>query len=315
MISGITTGLAEQSDVFLVLVGICCLLVGFSLAQLLPGTSRPLHRVGYWICTTGLFLAFAVILVLWAPGIAGNDAALLGELYLGGYGAVVLLGFFAGRAARARSISICGCARFAWVALVPGLNCVLALYRPGVAFRRERPAGFVPSVFGLSAGVLLAALGGGLLDLRATAAVNVTDYAVDDAAVAAMKFAGHVKRSDLADVLSHVAAEMPTNLMLDDGITLVGATSTRDALVTYFVLGEDSAIVPGYVRQQAVDNACGDNLVVLLMQAGAEVRQVFERPSGGQIGFVTIQLSDCLAAPNGGNLRAAAINPGQSPQI
>jgi len=324
------SNLAAQNDLFLAGLVLAIAVFGFLLAQvLLPRFSRPLHKVGFAVALSVLYM-LGVIGFLFVKGAydasqllgAEVEPARLGAIYTGGYVLALILGFGFGLSARARSLSICGRGGYAFVALIPGLNVAFAAWKPNGLFLNDNPPVWYKTLLGIGTASLLGVAATSMLDptlLEFEGFGDYADYDSEEAENQARDYAEMIEKSNLGDTLWRFAGGYEEGYWLDDGVYLRDVTSNNvDLQFLYEVEIEAENGFQGEISLTDIwflRSDCDDPSVMVFLAAGVQLQHKFVRPDRSEIGSLTVTLKDCQLAVGNPAQQQVAENSAPSPQF
>mgnify|MGYP005852828347 CR=1 FL=1 len=267
-------------------------------AVIAGGTNRSnaeLARAPYFAFSALILFLMSAIQVVWLqslPAIAGGYLWVLMAINIM---AAIISGFFFGKIAIARSRDAYGHGWMAVLAFIPLANLWLLQESSKNAVSTNRVptiplmtgglgvlSGFVMLVMAVVVGVIIEE------DTRRLANNAQTEDASQQAGI---DFA--IRSDGLEATLRMLAVEAQTPITIDEITTLEAIEATETELRRTYVVDLASFTVTDDFQARVSDGICGHDLFILLLRAGASIREDYIGTDGLAFGTVVVTEQDC----------------------
>lgn len=285
----------NQTEGNLRAIGYGLIIFGGIIAGATSKSKSEMVRAPYFACLTFLTLAASATQIVWLQSLPAMAGGYLWTLMAVDVVTIIVVGFFFGLIAMARSRDAYGHGRLAALAFIPiaGLWLLMTPSKNAVSANR---APTIPLLTG-GAGVL-----SGFVVLITTAALNVlieqeinrqVERIQTEPALQQMSIEFMIRSEGLEATLRAIAADLQTPIMIDEVTTLArieayGAQLRR----TYAVDIKLFSITDEF--RAAIDNrTCAYRPFIPLLRAGATIREVYVKPDGVPIGAHMVTRDGC----------------------
>lgn len=268
---------------------------GAAIAGTVNRSKSELRRAPYFAFSGVLVLASAGTQFAWlslVPAIKGGYLwSLMAVDVLGG----IVIGYFFGVIAMARSRDAYGHGRNAVLAFIPIANILLFLKEP----RHETSPNVIPTVplltggLGVLSGFVTLAIGltlSGLLQLQME---RIARQAEQDNEIQTISIENMIGTQGLEQTLTQMAAEATLPQRIDELTTLTAIEADEMTLRYRFTVATEMDHFPAGLRQSLIVALCGNQAVRPILNAGATVESAYYRVDGYEIGIIAATRESC----------------------
>lgn len=284
--------LLSQSESLLMILGIMLMVTGFFLGIVVfRGGTASLKRVPYFIWSAAVISLSSALSLAWLLSAQAIQSGLLMVLVSLIFGSVFVAGVAHGILAHARSVSIYGSGRGAWMAIVPFVNLALVFKRP-MDWQKSGPRTLSLNILGILFGVLLLLIGLGLGSIAQKQTAYATSQAESDPALYEAHIDLLLNEQGLETTLAQMAAETPSQ-RLDEMTTLLRVEAEGNTLRYVYEVSTDMKELPVAVQTKLLEDNCGVVALRRLFEAGATVVHIYMLIDGTKIATITTSQRLC----------------------
>lgn len=294
MIEDLAIKYMSQSDVTLRLINYGLVILGAVVAGKSSKSTAELLRSPYFAYHGALALAGAASQLIWLESLSAMAGGYLWVLVSTNVISFILIGYFYGVIAMARSRDAYGHAGRAVLAFIPFLNFVLFF----VPSKNEMSA--TPTIPLLSGGVgilmgfIALVAGYGLSGYRAVEMQRIDDALENDPDMLRSTYLKiSIRSQGLEEVLKQIASEIPSE-RIDEITNRLWVEADGMALRYIYSVSVDMEQLPSSVQTGLVQQTCTDELMRPLIEAGATIEHVYYfRGDRSEIGTVPVAREMC----------------------
>jgi len=208
----------------------------------------------------------------------------------------LIIGYFAGIIAMARSRDAFGHGRNAFLAFIPLANFVLLLK----VSKNEISAYRIPTIplmtggLGVLTGFFLIAAASVLTATLEMQVNKIVERAIFDPSFVGVAVEFLIRSEGLETALSQMASEIAVPEKIDEVTTLVEIETNATTLrYRYTINNANADYLLDSFRQRLTENTCANMAIRPVLQAGGVIEQAYYKLDGREIGTVEIAAEQC----------------------
>ena len=273
----------------------CLAVLGAVIAAVLTRGKGELQRAPYFAFSSLLVLATEATQLVWLGSISALTGGYMWVLAAVDVVGDIIIGYFVGVIAMARSRDAFGHRGHAPLAFIPLANFVLLLK----GSKRETTVNRITTVPLMTGGPGVLS---GLVVLAAAVALSATlrtqfdrmaEQAGSDPAVQVASVEIIIRSQGLEVALARLASEVDAPRMIDVMTDLLRVEVDSTTLRYHYSVDTEADHLPGSLKQGLTGNMCADDVIRQIFRAGGAVEHVYSRLEGGEIGTVRITRRSC----------------------
>ena len=295
MLEDIAIQYVNQSEDSLRLIGYAITVAGAVIAGIFHNSDSELRRAPYFAYSGLLFLIVAASQLVWFGSFTAMAGGYLWVLLLVDVAVTLAVGYAFCVIAMARSRDAFGHSRMAALAFIPFANFWLLLTRS----KNDASANHVPSIplltggVGVLTGFVLLAAGVAVTAFIKVETERMVVAAQDDPAMQKVGMDMMLKSGGLEATLREVALGVQTPSKVDEVTTIVRVVGDGSVLRYVYEVDSSATSLPDTMRTGLINQNCNFAPLRPLIDAGATLEHLYQKPDGTEIGVVQVNSAAC----------------------
>lgn len=270
-------------------MGFGLIIVGAVAAGILSNSKAELGRAPYFSYTALLLLIIVSVQLVWLYSIQAMIGGYLWLFVVVDVVATVVIGFFCGQIAMARSRDAFGHGRNAVLAFIPFANFVLLFKRSRSAISFGQFYGGMHVILGVVMFIMAGATSGYLRESIERQADQVSSDPASQQALLDIT----IRSRGLEETLRQIADGSGAPVKVDSVTTLTRVEADGAELRRTFVVNLENFSVTDSLSSKIDQSICSYPLFAPLLRAGASMREIYAKADGTVIGFHVVTNDKC----------------------
>lgn len=271
-------------------------ILGAIVAGVTSRSKCELGRVPYFAFSTLLLLADALSKFVWLGFVGAVNHGYLWVLMIVNLLASLIVGYFSGLIAMARSRDAFSNGRNAALAFIPLANLVLFLKpsKNAISARRVPPIPIVSGGIGVSVGAVTFITAIILLNFVGSELGRMAQTVERDPALQSIGMDYTIRSHGLKATLAQMAIRVRVPHKINESTTLEKVEAGNTTLSYHYTVNSGLTHIPDSVQQKFIRELCKSGVWRPILEAGGSAEHLYFGASNQAIGTVKITQSSCI---------------------